>query len=148
MIKSLIHSYSIFLQRVKCEVEVFWLGSCSWWHSTRQCIRTVADFYLCKQYTIYKQTSLFVAIRGWYLFDLLWAITHFSESIIKINADLYLLSDWVQNSKMQFNIKKSSVMWFSTKSCNAVVQPQVLIDETPLSQANKQKYLGVVRIWQ
>ena len=45
---------------------------------------------------------------------------------------------------MQFNIKKSSVMWFSTKSCNAVVQPQVLIDETPLSQVDRQKYLGVV----
>ena len=58
-----------------------------------------------------------------------------------LNADLYLLSDWVQNSKMQFNIKKSSVMWFSTKS---IVQPQVLIDETPLSQVDKQKYLGVV----
>ena len=32
----------------------------------------------------------------------------------------------------------------STKSCNAVVQPLVLIDETPLSQVDKQKYLGVV----
>ena len=42
-------------------------------------------------------------------------------------------------SKIQFNIKKSSVMWFSTKSC----QPQVFIDETPLSQVDKQKYLGV-----
>ena len=61
-----------------------------------------------------------------------------------LNADLHLLSDWVQNSKMQFNIKKSSVMWFSTKSCNAVVQPQVLIDGTPLSEVDKQKYLGVV----
>ena len=36
------------------------------------------------------------------------------------------------------------MMWFSTKSCNAVVQPQVLIDETPLSQVDRQKYLGVV----
>ena len=35
-------------------------------------------------------------------------------------------------------------MWFSTKSCNAVVQPQMLIDETPLSQVDKQKYLGAV----
>ena len=61
-----------------------------------------------------------------------------------LNADLHLLSDWIQNSKMQFNIKKSSVMWFSTKSCNAVVQPQVLIDGTPLSEVDKQKYLGVV----
>ena len=49
-----------------------------------------------------------------------------------LNADLRSLSSWVRNSKMQFNIKKSSVMWFSTKSRNAGVQPQVLIDETPL----------------
>ena len=36
-------------------------------------------------------------------------------------------------------------MWFYTKSCNTVVRPQVLIvnDETPLSQVDKQKYLGV-----
>ena len=60
-----------------------------------------------------------------------------------LNVDLRSLSSWVCNSKMQFNIKKSSVMWFSTKSCNAVVQPQVLIDETPLLQVNTQKYLGV-----
>ena len=45
---------------------------------------------------------------------------------------------------MQFDSKKSSVIWFSTKSCKAVVQPQVLIEETPLSQVDKQKYLGVV----
>ena len=61
-----------------------------------------------------------------------------------LNADLCLLSNWIRNSKMQFNIKKSSVLWFSAKSCNAVVQPQVLIDETPLSQVDRQKYLGVV----
>ena len=30
-----------------------------------------------------------------------------------LNADLCLLSYWVRNSKMQFNIEKSSVMWFS-----------------------------------
>ena len=60
-----------------------------------------------------------------------------------LNADLHSLSSWVRSSKMQFNIKKSSVMWFSTKSHNAVVQPQVLIDKTPLLQVNTQKYLGV-----
>ena len=32
----------------------------------------------------------------------------------------------------------------SIKSCNAVVQPLVLIDETALSQVDKQKYLGVI----
>ena len=61
-----------------------------------------------------------------------------------LNADLHLFSDWAWNSQMQFNIKKSSVMWFSTKSCNVVVQSQVLIHDTPLSPVDKQKYLGVV----
>ena len=37
----------------------------------------------------------------------------------------------------------SCVMWFSTKSHNSVVQPQVLINGTPLFQVDKQKYLGV-----
>ena len=60
-----------------------------------------------------------------------------------LNADLCSLSSWIRDSKMQFNIKKSSVMWFSTKSCSNVVQPQVFIDETPFSQGDKQKYLGV-----
>ena len=60
-----------------------------------------------------------------------------------LSADLCSLSSWIRDSKMQFNIKKSSVMWFSTKSCSNVVQPQVFIDETPFSQVDKQKYLGV-----
>ena len=44
---------------------------------------------------------------------------------------------------MRFNITKSSVMWFSTKLCDSVVFPQVLIDGISLSQVDKQKYLGV-----
>ena len=41
------------------------------------------------------------------------------------------------------NIKKSCVMWFSTNSCKAIVQPQVMIDKTLLLQVDTQKYLGV-----
>ena len=44
---------------------------------------------------------------------------------------------------MQFNINKSSVMWFTIKSSSAIVQPQVLLDGTPLSKVDRQKYLGV-----
>ena len=60
-----------------------------------------------------------------------------------LNADLCSLSNWVQNSKMQFNINKSSVLWFTIKSSIAAVQPPVLIDGTPLPKVDKQKYLGV-----
>ena len=41
-------------------------------------------------------------------------------------------------------ISKNAVWRGFHQSCNAVVQPLVLIDETPLSQVDKQKYLGVV----
>ena len=44
---------------------------------------------------------------------------------------------------MQFNLKKSSMMWFSVRSQNNGAQPQILIDNVPLSQITKQKYLGV-----
>ena len=57
------------------------------------------------------------------------------------NADLCLLSTWIHNSKM---LKKSSVMWFSVRSRNNDAQPQILIDNVPLSQVTKQKYLGVI----
>ena len=60
-----------------------------------------------------------------------------------LNADLCLLSTWIHNSKMQFNLKKSSVMWFSVRSRYNGAQPQILIDNVPLSQVTKQKYLGV-----
>ena len=43
---------------------------------------------------------------------------------------------------MQFNIKKSSIMWFSRKS-TAVSPPSVLLNNVPLSCVCKQKYLGV-----
>ena len=48
----------------------------------------------------------------------------------------------VKNNKMQFNIKKSSIMWFSSKS-TAVSPPLVLLNTVPLSCVHKQKYLGV-----
>ena len=60
-----------------------------------------------------------------------------------LNADLCLLSTWIHNSKMQFNLKKSSVMWFSARSQNTGAQPQILIDNVPLSSVIKQKYMGV-----
>ena len=40
-------------------------------------------------------------------------------------------------------ILKSSVIWFSVRSRNNGAQPQILIDNVPLSQVTKQKYLGV-----
>ena len=60
-----------------------------------------------------------------------------------LNADLCLLSTWIHYSKMQFNLKKCSVIWFSVRSRNNSAHPQILIDNVPLSQVTKQKYLGV-----
>ena len=34
-------------------------------------------------------------------------------------------------------------MWFSVRSRNNGARPQILIDNVPLSQVTKQKYLGV-----
>ena len=50
-----------------------------------------------------------------------------------LNADLCLLSTWIRNSKMHFNFKKSSVMWFSVGSKHVDAQPQILIDDHPFS---------------
>ena len=65
---------------------------------------------------------------------------------VYLNTDIRLLSTWIRNSKMHFNLKKSNVMWFSAheSSKHADAQPQILIDDHPLSRVAKQKYLGVI----
>ena len=63
---------------------------------------------------------------------------------VYLNTDIHLLSTWIRNSKMHFNLEKSSVMWFSEGSKHADAQPQTLIDDHPLSRVAKQKCLGVI----
>ena len=49
-------------------------------------------------------------------------------------------------SKMQVNVEKSRVMWFSVKSSKSpsptAVAP-ILLEGTPLMNVSKQKYLGI-----
>ena len=41
-------------------------------------------------------------------------------------------------------MKKSSVMWFSVKSCkSSTVMSPILLEGTPLENVDKQKYLGI-----
>ena len=60
-----------------------------------------------------------------------------------LQDDLNSLSKWIVMSKMRLNLKKSSVMWFSTKPSAAAV-PRVMVGDTALSVVCKQKYLGVM----
>ena len=59
-------------------------------------------------------------------------------------SDLGSLVRWIATSKMQVNVKKSSVLWFSVKSCkSSTVVPPILLQGTPLENVDKQKYLGI-----
>ena len=59
-------------------------------------------------------------------------------------SDLASLAGWITASKMQVNVEKSSVMWFSVRSSKSstVVTP-ILLESTPLVNVSKQKYLGI-----
>ena len=69
------------------------------------------------------------------------------ESPTAVNAtlldDLNVLSQWIILNKMQLNLKKSSIMWFSIKP-PAVLSPPVVVGDTALSVVSRQKYLGVM----
>ena len=58
--------------------------------------------------------------------------------------DLSRLLSWVNQSKMQLNIEKSSIMWFRPRSLLTVSPPDVVVDSTPLRPVSTQKYLGVI----
>ena len=55
--------------------------------------------------------------------------------------DLDSLTKLITTSKMQVNVEKSSVMWFSVKSSKS--STVVLLEGTPLLNVSKQKYLGI-----
>ena len=60
-----------------------------------------------------------------------------------LQDDLHDLSKWIEMSRMKLNLKKSSVMWFSIKPPFGPLPP-VLLDATPLTVVDKQKYLGII----
>ena len=61
-----------------------------------------------------------------------------------LSGDLDSLAKWIATSKMQVNMEKSCVIWFSVKSFNSptTVLP-ILLERTFLVNVSKQKYLGI-----
>ena len=61
-----------------------------------------------------------------------------------LSSDLDFLTRWIATSKMQFNVEKSRVMWFSVKPFNFLTTvPPILLEGTPIVNVSKQKYLGI-----
>ena len=59
--------------------------------------------------------------------------------------DLDSLAEWIATSKMQVNVEKSCVMWFSVKSFNSpTTLLPILLKSTPLVNMSKQKYLKII----
>ena len=60
-----------------------------------------------------------------------------------LSQDLSHLLSWIKQSKMRFNTKKSSVMWFQPRALSNTLPPEVKIDDVPFSTVASQKYLGI-----
>ena len=61
-----------------------------------------------------------------------------------LSEDLHHLSSWIKQSRLKFNVKKSSIMWFKPRSLMNVTTPDVMIDGDLLREVDTQKYLGVI----
>ena len=57
-----------------------------------------------------------------------------------LSSDLdSLATRWIAASKMQVNVKKSHMIWFSVKSFNSpTTVPPILLESTPLVNVSKQ----------
>ena len=61
-----------------------------------------------------------------------------------LSNDLDSLARWIATSKMQVNVEKFCVMWFSAKSSKSpTTMPPILLEDTPLVNVSEQKYLGI-----
>ena len=59
-----------------------------------------------------------------------------------LSSDLGSLARWIATSKMQVNVEKSC--GFSVKSFNSpVTVPPILLEDSPLVNVSRQKYLGI-----
>ena len=60
-------------------------------------------------------------------------------------SQLSIIQQWVLESKMKINFRKSSVMWFKVSSrSTGFLYPPVSIDGVELTVTKKQKYLGLI----
>ena len=67
------------------------------------------------------------------------------DVVSKMHCQLMLISQWTSASKMRLNLLKSSVMWLSPSNRGRpVVFPDIVVDDTPLTAVNTQKYLGLI----
>ena len=56
------------------------------------------------------------------------------EVAYKLNCKLQFISSWLADNRMQINVKKSSVMWFSTTQCrNSQPFPDIKFENITLS---------------
>ena len=61
-----------------------------------------------------------------------------------LSSDLDSLARWIATNKIQVNVEKSHVMWFSIKSSKyPTTVPPILLEGTSLVNVSKQKYLGI-----
>ena len=68
----------------------------------------------------------------------------FVEVALCMNDQLDHLCGWIDQSKMQLNCSKSSVMWFSMKHICTAALPAISVNNTVLKIVNRQKYLGII----
>ena len=60
-------------------------------------------------------------------------------------SQLSIIQQWVLESKMKINFRKSSVMWFKVSNRSAEFSyPPISIDGVELTVTKKQKYLGLI----
>ena len=72
--------------------------------------------------------------------------TDFDSVKNQLSYDLSLVYNWISASRLQLNIKKSSVMWFTPKPSKNVSHPIILVNNTQLQEVDHQKYLGIILI--
>jgi len=67
----------------------------------------------------------------------------FDSVKMQFTHDLPLVFNWISTSRLQLNIEKSSVMWFTPKSLKNVSR-SLTANNTQLKEVDHQKYLGII----
>jgi len=70
-------------------------------------------------------------------------ITTMDDVHKQLSEDLSKLVIWIQQSKMQLNTGKPSIVWFRPHSLVQHTPPDVAFNGTSLQNVESQKYLGI-----